>query len=429
MRSALGLFRTVGVWSVAIGVPTASFAQAAPDTVRLSLAKARELALHANPDLQAARLDMDIARGELRQASVLLRFNPEVDVLAAAGVGAELGIGQELEIAGQRGARRAAARAGLERAAAGVVDFTRTMLGDVDRAFYRFVAADRRTALADEVLALNGRLASISEQQLQAGKISGLEFNLATVEFGRARARALAARRQREGVASELRRLLGIGPTDPIATDVDSAIEPLADTTAATTAFDIDSLTALALSRRPDLVERAAAVRQAGALASVAGREAIPNLLLRAQSQPVEGNGNRDVRVGLGLTLPVFNRNRGEVHARRAAQAQADLVRASLVARVRTEVSRAVASYRSAALETGVLGTAVLRPARENRRLLEIAYREGKVGLAVLLLIRNQVIDAELEYWEAWLAEREALADLAEATGETVIDLDPSVRR
>jgi hypothetical protein len=33
----------------------------------------------------------------------------------------------------------------------------------------------------------------------------------------------------------------------------------------------------------------------------------------------------------------------------------------------------------------------------------------------VVLLIRNQVIDAELDYWSAWLAEREALTDLSVA--------------
>ena len=38
----------------------------------------------------------------------------------------------------------------------------------------------------------------------------------------------------------------------------------------------------------------------------------------------------------------------------------------------------------------------------------------------MLLLIRNQAIDAELEYWEAWLAQHIALAELDEATGETV---------
>ena len=62
-----------------------------------------------------------------------------------------------------------------------------------------------------------------------------------------------------------------------------------------------------------------------------------------------------------------------------------------------------------------MLERTVLGPARDNRRLLEAAYREGKVGLPVLLLIRNQVIDAEQDYWTAWLAERVAEADLRAA--------------
>ena len=68
----------------------------------------------------------------------------------------------------------------------------------------------------------------------------------------------------------------------------------------------------------------------------------------------------------------------------------------------------------------GVLESTVLGPARQNRQLVETAYREGEVGLPVLLLIRNQAIDAEVEYWTAWLAEPEALAALLEATGDNV---------
>jgi outer membrane protein TolC len=71
-----------------------------------------------------------------------------------------------------------------------------------------------------------------------------------------------------------------------------------------------------------------------------------------------------------------------------------------------------------------VVENIVLDNARENRRVLEIAYNVGKVGLPVLLLIRNQVIDAELEFWEAWLARGEAAAALAAATGENIIGVD-----
>ena len=459
MLRTLTAFVALGQMAI---VPSRLFSQArshlsAPaDTVRLSLVDARARAVRANPDLRAARLDVDIARGELRQAALVLRSNPETDILTR-GAGTEIGVGQEIEIAGQRGARQAATYAGVDRALASVTDAARTTIGDVDRTFYRFIAADRRTALADEILGVNRRLADVSQQQMQAGEISRFEFNLATVEFGRSRGRALAARRDREDVSSELRRLLGLEPGTPIAPVIDSAlVRPVArgaagaavatppavsarrltprDSTSArpvpeagTESLDVDSLTALALARRPDLAERSAAVREANAQVSVARREAFPNLLLRVASEPIEGTTTRELRPGLGFSLPAFNRNQGEVQARRAAVLQAQLTRTSVVARVRAEVSRAVASYRSAAAETEVLETIVLPPARENRQLLEIAYREGKVGLPVLLLIRNQVIDAELEYWEAWLAEHQARADLAEATGETVVGFNARV--
>ena len=390
------------------------------DTLRLSLDSARMLALRANPNLRAARLTIDIARGESRQAGLLLRDNPEADILAG-GLGAELAIAQQVEIAGQRGARRAAAAAGVDRASADVTDMARTILGEVDRSFYRLVAGDRRVALADEILALTERLADASHRQLEAGDISRLEFNLATVEFGRSRGRALAARRLREEIASELKYLLGLLPETPLMPVVDSLIATsvTGGALAAAEALDVDSLIRVALSRRPDLTATAAAVRQASADVSLARREAFPNLVLRATSERVEGIGTRELRPGLGFTIPAFNRNQGEIRARRAAALQADLTRESVAARVRIDVSRAVASYRSAATQA-VLAETVLAPARENRSLLEIAYREGKVGLPVLLLIRNQVIDAELEYWDAWLAEREAFVDLLEATGETV---------
>jgi cobalt-zinc-cadmium efflux system outer membrane protein len=161
-------------------------------------------------------------------------------------------------------------------------------------------------------------------------------------------------------------------------------------------------------------------VLEAKAATKVAVREALPNLIGRITSEA--GESGRVVRPGIGIALPLFNRNQGEVQARRGQVAQAELNRQALVLRIREEIYGAVASYESAASEAQILATTVLEPARQNRQLLEVAYREGKVGLPVLLLIRNQVVDAELEYWTAWLAQREALANLGEATGLNAVN-------
>ncbi len=420
--------RRLGALAVFLKValsPVPAQGQAPPgfahDTMRLTLSEARVRGLRSNPDLQAVRPDLGVARGELRQAGVLVRSNPFIDVLAQ-GIGTEIEVLQELEIAGQRGARLTAAHAGLARASASITDVARAIFGEVDRKFYRYVAADRQALLADEVLALNRRLLDVSQRKVQAGEISRLELNLATIELGRSQSRALAARRAREELGSELRLLLGLEPTVPIAPVIDSAVEPVGT-------LSLDSLTAVAIARRPDLAERAAAVDQAKAQVAVARKEGFPNLVLRVASLRPEGSEARELRPGVGMTLPLFNRNQGEVQARQAAALQAELARVTVAAQVRSEVARALASYRSAAGETRVLELTVLAPARENRGLLEIAYREGKIGLPVLLLMRNQVIDAELEYWAAWLAEHEALANLAEATGETVVAFDPRGNR
>ncbi len=407
-------------------------AQPVADTVRLSLAAAREAALRSNPDLRAAGLDTAIARGAFRQAG-LVRFNPSADLLLGVGANvAEPSLSQEIELFGQRGARRAVGRARVDLTRADVVNVRRLTLGAVDRTFYRLVAATRRTELADDVFALNQRLADVAERQLAAGEISRLDYNLAVVELGRSRAFAIAVRRERTQEDIELRRLLGVNANVPLQPVIDSTQHPAPADSARIIApdviavlrmagaLDVDSLTALALRQRPDLAAATSAVRLATADVAVSRREGLPNLVARVASEARNSGSGRVVRPGVGITLPLFNRNQGETEGKRAAVTQVTLQRDALTTRVRAEIAAAVMSYRSAAVQVEVLETTVLAPARQNRQLLETAYREGKVGLPVLLLIRNQVIGAELDYWSAWLAEREAIAVLAEATGANI---------
>ena len=404
-------------------------AQSPADTVRLALRDVRERALRFNPELAAVRLDTAIARGNLRQAR-LLPFNPTANVLlpgSVAGSSVNASLSQELEVFGQRGLRVAGAAAGVDRAAAGIADVSRLTLGDVDRAFYRFVAATSRVTLAEEVLGLNARLADVAGRELKAGQISRLDENLAVIELGRSRARALAARREREQAAIELKRLAGLPMTTVVVPLLDPSIHPPNDTTHVRHDADasradsaqrlsLDDLMSEALARRPDLQATSAQIRQAEAVARLAARSALPNVVVSASTED-GARGGRTIRPGIGIALPLFNRNQGETQARRAALQQVELERMALLIRVRAEVGSALAAYRTASAEAEGLEATVLRPARENRRLLEIAYREGKFGLPVLILVRNQAIDAEVEYVAAWLAEREARAALDQATG------------
>lgn len=406
----------------------AAASSAARDSITVTLADARQTALARNPNLLAVRQDIAIANGAVQQAKTL-RFNPDLS-LVAPGVGlngsrnaTELTLMQEVEVAGQRGTRISAARLGADRARSDVANSTRLMLSDVSIAFYRAAASQRRLQVTAELFTLTEQLVAAVRTQLREGEISVLESNLAEIEFGRARARRYAAQREASTATLELGRLMGLAPSSTMRVVADSVIpagllSALRDSLPiANVSPFIDSLTALAVRQRPDLAASNAAIRETEALVSLTRREALPNLRigLLAERNPPE----TFARYGpaIGLSLPVFNRSQGVVAQRRAQAQQALHSRDAVQLQVRTDIESAVRSLAAADAEFEIFETSVRQPARANSALLDTAFRAGKIALPTLLLLRNQLLDAELGYWQAWLARQEALTLLDSATG------------
>lgn len=389
------------------------------DTLLLSLPEAQRLALRENPSFLADAQEVEIARGDLLQARIY-NFNPELEVEAPGAAGAsgayEAALTQEIEWAGQRGLRIRAARIGVARTAAVVRDAARLTLAETSRAYFAALAADRRLQVAEASLGLGERLLRAVRIQLREGEISVLEGNLAEIEYGRSRARVLAARREHAAAVLELKRLVGLAPDHPVrlSADLPTALPPFT--------LREDSLIALAFARRPDLAARAAAVHEFQALRRLARREALPNLRVGALAEGDGMGGEPRLGVGVGVSIPVFDRNQG-IRTQREAQAdQAALQARAVELLIRAQVTDALRAYRAASDEVMALEESVLEPARQNRALLETAYQAGKVGLPELLLLRNQLLDAEMDYWEAWLAQRQALVALGAATATLGIE-------
>jgi len=430
IRRALGHFTPISavVLTASLALAGRSAAQvtrsAAPgDTLTLSITDVQRLAIRQNPSLLATRQETAIAEGALRQAR-LYQFNPELDHQVVGGsVGSkrqyQLVATQEIEWAGQRGLRIGAARVGRNRASAVVQNAGRLTLAAASAGFYRALAAERRLSVARDAMALTERLISAVRTQLAEGEISTMEANLAEIEAGRARGRVLAARREETSASLELRQLIGLTPHLPIrlSTVARGTSAAIGDAPTPPPVLNEDSLVALALARRPDLTASAAAVRERETLSALARRSAFPNVRLGAAVQRSEVDGSPEFGPAISLSLPLFNRNQGLVDQRRALTTQARLDQRATALGIRTDVAEAVRAYRTASEEAALFETAVVRPARENIALLEIAYRAGKIALPTLLLLRNQLIDAEFGYWDAWLAQREALVRLEAATG------------
>ena len=403
----------------------------AGDTVVLTLADVQRLTLERNPASLAEREDIAIASAGLRRARTI-PFNPDVSVQSTGSGGTtEAIVTQEVEVLGQRGLRVNAARIGVGRATALVSNAGRLVVAEASIVFARAVAAERRFTVTREGLGLVERLLGAVRIQLREGEISALEANLAEIELGRARARVLAGQRIANSLLLDLKRLVGLSPDVPVRLAPDFAAatptspgfpRALLDDTLSRAA---DSLMVMALRSRPDLAASTSAVQEFDALAALARREALPNLRLGAVVE--RAGGTQRLGPVIGVSIPLFNWNQGLIAEREAQRRQATLRRNATELRVRTDVITAVRAYRTASDEATVFEQSVQQPSRENAALLELAYRAGKIPLPTLLLLRNQLLDGELGYWDAWLARREALVQLQAATGTLpTFDIDSS---
>ncbi|WP_337171554.1 TolC family protein [Gemmatimonas aurantiaca] len=409
------------------------------DSIRLSLEQMRSLVLSSAPAYLAIREEFAVARGVLRQASIL-PFNPDL-ALNIPGTGptqprnpVEINLMQEIEWAGQRGLRRRATRAGVSLASAIIYDAARQSIAEASKAFYAAEASLRRLEVVRASAEFGRRLLEAVQLQLREGEISILEANLAEIEAGRARARVIGEQRQQTARLVELKRVVGMSvdaklALEPSASASDTSgmpavsaarpVAPVVDDSGQVR--DLDSLVNAAIGNRADIRAFDAQISEVTLRAQLTRREAIPNVRLGVYMERMPGEQGLRLGPAFGFGLPLWNRNQGTADALAARRRQLELDRRAAVLRVRAQIVTAASAYVATANEIAIYARTVLQPARTNGALLETAYRAGKIPLPTLLLLRNQLLDAELGYWDAWLLRQQSLVELESALGGPAI--------
>jgi cobalt-zinc-cadmium efflux system outer membrane protein len=150
------------------------------------------------------------------------------------------------------------------------------------------------------------------------------------------------------------------------------------------------------LDARPDLRRRAAQLEQAEAQHRLAQREAWPDVGLGARYEREEGD---DSALGVvSLAIPLFDREQGrraETKARvRRLRLELDAARSAAVVELETAI--AVHARRLAAVEE--FEARALPLLDENESLARRSYEAGEMGLADLLLVRHETLDARREH-------------------------------
>lgn len=364
----------------------------------------------ANPALAAAR-----RRLGLLQAEVIINSaypNPSIEIdksVSSVFDGYEIKAVQPVPLTNRAGTAGAAARASYEAAQKELQALETVVLSSARKAWYALRIGKERREFEEKNLRFSMDILNKIEMRLQTGEAGNADLARAKVETSRSGLHLQEAETTLRAAAGDLNALLGRRPDAPVAVSenggfslapVAPALEPL------------EKYTELALARRFEL--HALALNGKAADLSLTlekdKRLPVPEFGLIRGSD----GGTGYSRLFLGLELPLWYNNKGEIKRALAHKAALDYEGQRLELEIRREVYNAW-------LELG-LAQKRLASARETvtllndlRRTASQDYLSGKIGLTAFYETNRIFLEENISYLDALNEYYEKTAQLEAA--------------
>jgi len=409
-----------------VGAPGVVRGQAVDVTVDELIVRA----LADSPELRAARAEVEAATARVAQAA--LRPNPMLELGGQKAISPDsnltVGVSLPLDLNGRKEGRIGVAEreAAVKRAL--LADRERRLRADVRLKAGDLLAARRNLEVADGLLRVNRDAQLLVSRRVAEGAAPALDENLALVEVNRLEAsRQLLASRV-EVASLALRALAGLPPETSLTVRGDLRTPPAVP--------ERGEPVQQALARRPDLVAARAEVRAAEA---------------RVRKEEAEGRWDASVGVGyqrqdmgfglrgltdsggtrpiqdvfhffggsISITLPVRNRNEGNVAAARAETTAAERRREFMELVARQEVEAAFAQHEAARRSLELYERGVRDVARRNLDVVRQAYGLGRGALLDVIAEQRRYIEIENGYTEVLKQAYDAAVEIERAVAAT----------
>jgi cobalt-zinc-cadmium efflux system outer membrane protein len=396
----------------------------------LSLDQAIARALELEPSLRSARSAIDVAKGMRQQAA--LRPGPSASFERReepAGTDNQTMVAVEWPLDLFRKAGRVTV-ADREVAAAeqSVADRERLLAAEVRMRYGEVLVAVRELAVLDELVSATRRQHELLRSRVAEGATPPLERDLVEIELRRVEADRLLQTGRTEAAVFALKRVLGIEPDAPFGVRdtlegvVLSESAPRSDTSS-----DSD--------QRADVREAATRIGIADAKIDRAQREGrfdvslfasyarmdagFPQLGLSPTGVPERVHGIfHYVAGGARLTLPIFNRNQGEIATARAERAGAGAAYEAARLTAKAEVAAAAARDARAHEAVALYSSGLEALARQNLGVVGQSYELGRVSVFDVLAEQRRFLDVERAYTDALRTAYDARTDLRRAAGD-----------
>ncbi len=361
----------------------------------LSVEDAIRLAIDHHPDLRAAGYRVDAASGRVLQSGLYPNpsFNFGAEALGASdGSGGETvyTIEQEIVLGGKLKRARELARSGQLLARNEFIAEEFAVATRVSQAYFAAIAAQERLANREELVVLASQLLEAATSKVEAGSATVPDQLRAEVAYEQSTMELETARFEAQATRQTLASTIGLDESLelPFASPLNRLphMPPHEKILSAT----LESNTRVLLARLATTQ-----ARQAHMLAKARG---VPNLVASVGPRYSDIDGETTLDVGLGMQIPLFDRNQGEIQAtlaeRLSASAQLEAVQLELQA----EVSQAWAMYESAYAAANRYQNRLLPMAEQTLDLTRQAYNSGKADYLRLLDAQQIMVESKIAY-------------------------------
>ncbi|HET7539788.1 MAG TPA: TolC family protein [Polyangiaceae bacterium] len=352
--------------------------------------------LDASLAVRAEEASLRSLSGRRRAAGVILPSNP-VLALSGARRSAENGgqrasnwsaeLSQELEIAGQRGARSRAAEAELAAQKQRIILSKRDSATAAWTFYFEAIAAKHEQELAERLLEASQRMNAVARGKAQQGLIAAVDADVVEAATLRVLQAKLSATRRWAIATAELSALLGRDSARPV-TVVEGELSPLlgADVPATSAASEERPETRMLVSEQQALSARADTLKRA--------RIPNPTLSVFAQNdgfdEHVYGFG---IAIPIPLPSPVGRTNAGEITELEALGQRVQVEREQLARTFGLEAATAAAEIRAHRDAVVALTPEMLERAERSLADLSEAINTGKLPVRDALIAQQALID------------------------------------
>lgn len=398
----------------------------------LTIEQAIDRMVRANRDLRTKFYEIPQARADVLTAG--LRANPLYFVTASGipytpysqarpgGNGYSVSIVQPVDINHKRQARAEAAARAVRVLEAQYQNAVRLAIDELYSSYLDVLVARETLRYSETSLEATGRLLAASQQQFKSGNISEPDVWNVSAQYGAARIGVSQSRAQLAQAKQKLAELLYIPPDQAERIDLRGSLLDRAPAPPPP-----NELIPLAMSSRADLSAFRLGIERARADLRVANKEPIEDVFVIfspyefMNNGPVGGKNASSYSFGLLGTIPLFNRNQGEIRRARYSIAQVRVALAAREREVAAEVQRAQVEYAASRQAVEDIEQFVLPYSERSLAAVRRLMEAGEKSVVDYLNSQKDRNDVVRQYRDALIRHRRSMFSLNTAVGRRVL--------